>query len=329
MIERLNSKGITFVYIDDEESQHIEFEEVITEKTRQKSIKTIKKSFQLITDPSVIKKTFQIDQLGHSFRQVVNTILEEVRSHKEAISLLVTIYSYDSYVFHHSLNVTVYALALGEKLGLNEKQLQELGLGALLHDIGKMMIPSHILNKQEPLTDKEFSLIKEHATTGFNLLRKSHSIPLLSAHCAFQHHERLNGSGYPRGIEEKDIHLFGKILGVADVFDAVTSNRVYRKAMLPHEGLELLYAGVDELFDRKMVEVFAKTIAIYPIGLEVVISNGREGIVSKQNPEMNARPVIRVLKESGETISPYEVDLTKELNLMIMKCETRLSKAAS
>ncbi|MBM7096995.1 HD-GYP domain-containing protein [Bacillus sp. H-16] len=326
MISRLKAKGITFAYVDDDVTSDIYFEEVITEQTRHSSINTIKKSFQAVTAPEVLKKSFEVDKVSRSFGGIVSNILHDVRKHKEAISLLSSAYCYDSYIFHHSLNVTVYALALGERLGLNEGQLKDLGLGSLLHDIGKMAVPTEVLHKKNALTDEEFAVIKEHTTAGYELLRKTHTIPLLSAHCAYQHHERLNGSGYPRGIGGDEIHLYGKIIGIADVFDAVTSNRIYRKARLPHEGLELLYAGADNLFDKKMVEVFAKTVAIYPVGLEVVLNDGRQGVVSKQNKNMNARPVIRILQEAGRVVFPYEVDLTKELNITIVKCEARLSE---
>ncbi|WP_026688462.1 HD-GYP domain-containing protein [Alteribacter aurantiacus] len=329
MISRLKAKGITFAYVDDEATSDILFQEVITEQTRHTSINTIRKSFQAVTAPQVLQKSFEVDKISRPFGNIVEHVLRDVRYHEEAISLLSSAYCYDSYIFHHSLNVTVYALALGERMGLRDSQLKDLGLGALLHDIGKMAVPTEVLHKQQALTDEEFALIKEHTTAGYELLRKAHTIPLLSAHCAYQHHERLNGSGYPRGISGNEIHLYGKIIGIADVFDAVTSNRVYRKAKLPHEGLELLYSGVGSLFDKAMVEVFAKTIAIYPVGLEVVLSDGRQGVVSKQNKHMNARPTIRIMEEDGLAVEPYEVDLTKELSITIVKCEARLSEEAS
>src|SRR5690606_1819289 len=110
---------------------------------------------------------------------------------------------------------------------LSDKEVEALGVGALLHDIGKIFIPPSILNKPSHLTDEEFEIVKAHTEYGYDLLRKQHQFPMVVAHCAYQHHERIDGSGYPRGLKNYEIHKFGKIIGVADVFDAMTSNRVY------------------------------------------------------------------------------------------------------
>ncbi|UCZ52558.1 HD-GYP domain-containing protein [Bacillus shivajii] len=328
IIGRMKNKGVSFVYIDDDETSDIVVDEVLAEKTKQKSMQTIQKNFAEISNSMKLGKSIDMDKLSPSFSSVVKKVLEDIHQHDEAISMLTDAYCYDSYVFEHSLNVTIYSLALGKKYGLREQQLEELGLGAILHDIGKMAIPLEVLNKTEPLLDEEFQLIQEHAKIGFDMLRQSHTIPLLAAHCAFQHHERLDGSGYPRGIKGDDIHLYAKIIGIVDVFDAVTANRVYRKAKLPHEGLELLYSGVNTLFEKEMVEQFAKTIAIYPIGLEVKLSDGREGVVAKQNGELTSRPVIKVLYENGKKVTPYEVNLMKELNVTITSCEATVSQVS-
>ncbi|MBU9722149.1 MULTISPECIES: HD-GYP domain-containing protein [Bacillaceae] len=326
MIDRLKDKGISFVYIDDGDTNDILVDDVISDHTRIISIKQIQENFKVISRQNVLGKSVDLDNLSPSFSTIVNNILSDIRGHNEAISMLSDVFCYDSYVFHHSLNVAVYSLAFGKKFGLNEKQLHELGMGAILHDVGKIAIPVSVLNKQEKLTDEEFQLIQEHSKVGFDMLRGAHTISLLTAHCAYQHHERLDGSGYPRGLQGKDIHLYAKIIGIADVFDAVTANRVYRNAKLPHEALEILYAGANTLFDKDMVETFARTIALYPNGLEVELSDGKEGVVSKQNGEMTSRPVIRVLKENGENVEPYDFDLMSELNVTIVSCETSLNQ---
>lgn len=141
------------------------------------------------------------------------------------------------------------------------------------------------------------------------------------AHCAYQHHERLNGSGYPRGLIGNDIHTYGKIIAIADVYDAVTSNRVYRKAMLPHEGLEILYGGAISEFEKRFVEAFKRSVAVYPNGLTIELSDGRTGVVIRQNKHICDRPVVRILKEHNEIVNnPYEVDLSKNIQIMIHSC---------
>lgn len=323
MIGRLKEKGISYVYVDDPFTKDIIVNDTINGKTRTKALKTIQDNFKTVSAQMTLGKSVDMDKLTPSFSHLVKNILTEIQSNNEAISMLSEVISYDSYVFHHSLNVTVYAIAIGKKLGLNQSELHELGLGAVLHDLGKMGIPLEVLNKSDKLTEEEFKLIKSHASIGFEMLRKSFTISLVTAHCAFQHHERIDGSGYPRKIAGNDIHYYAKIIGVADVFDAVTSNRVYRQAMLPHEGLELLYSGVGTLFDKKIVDCFAKTVAIYPVGLEVKLSNGQEGIVAKVNSQLPSRPVIRVIKNEPQNERQYEgnLDLSTELNITIVSCE--------
>ncbi|MYL33729.1 HD domain-containing protein [Pontibacillus yanchengensis] len=325
MIERLNDIGITYVYIEDVETADIETMFPISDRVRTDAINTIKSTFDTMKKTDDIANAFIFDRTGQKMMNVVQHILAEVQGDHEVINLLSDVFTYDDYIFTHSLNVTIYALALGTELGLPAKRLEELGYGAMLHDVGKTLVPRDVLFKPGKLTDDEFQMVKEHSEAGFNMLRKTPTVPLVAAHCAYQHHERLNGSGYPRGLEGDDIHYYAKILGIADVFDAVTSNRVYRKAMLPHEGLEILYSGAGTLFDIDMIEAFRKSVAVYPNGLTVLLSDGRKGIVSKQNTELSDRPFIRILEEQGESVSEYyEIDLSKELNLVVIDCDTTL-----
>lgn len=330
MITRLQNKGVTFVYIDDPDTVDIFVDDTLSPEVKSKAIKTINKSFKTIGERLSQGKSIQIDDLTESFSDIVESILNNVRSEKDAVTILSNVMNYDSYVYQHSLSVTVYAIALGRKKGLTIKQLKELGLGAMLHDVGKMAIPLEILNKTNKLTEEEFDVIKEHAEQGFEMLRKSNTLPLLAAHCAFQHHERLDGSGYPRQIKDPDIHLYGKILAVADVFDAVTSHRVYRKAMLPHEGLALIQAGAGKLFDRELVELFQKTVAIYPVGLEVELSDGTSGVVKKTNQSLPDRPTVKILKDKyGYPLeNPYDLNLTERLNITIVQCETMIESGS-
>ncbi|WP_181349541.1 HD-GYP domain-containing protein [Thalassobacillus sp. CUG 92003] len=324
MIDRLIDYGITYVYIRDGLTEDLTSQYPISEELRMTAVHTIKESFSKVADEDNLDHGYLVKASGKKIKGVVQTLLTEMKGQKEVISLLSDVITYDDYIFTHSLNVSMYALALGSEMNLPNRKLEEIGIGAILHDIGKTSVPRHILLKPDKLEEHEFEQIKKHTEAGFEALRKSESIPLVAAHCAYQHHERLNGSGYPRGITGEDIHLYGKILAIADVFDAVTSNRAYRSAMLPHEGLEILYAGADELFDKKMVEAFRRCIAIYPNGLTVELSDGRKGIVTEQNQGLCDRPFVRIFLEANGQ-SPeryYEADLAKELNVVVTKCDT-------
>jgi putative nucleotidyltransferase with HDIG domain len=322
ILDRLLEFGIDYLYINDPDTDDLILTNSISDELRVNAIKSIGDSFKQIQLDTKISQSFVIEKSARKFKKLISILLDELQRSKELLNLLSDVFIHDHYIFSHSLNVTLYALAIGIEMKLPPKELELLGLGAILHDVGKMKVPEEILSKPGRLTAEEFQVIKAHAEDGFQLLRNIPTVPLIVAHCAYQHHERLNGSGYPRGLKDDDIHLFGRILGVADVFDAVTSNRVYRPAMLPHEGLEILYSGSGNLFDPKVVDAFRKAVAIYPIGLTVVLSDGRKGVVAAQNPGLSERPIIRVLEENDQRVKPYEINLQSNLSIMIVSCDT-------
>ena len=319
MIQRLKELGITYVYVRDSLTDDIMINSPISEDLRIEAIQSVKESFSTYQKQGFGKKALLFEQTSARMSNMVDTMMAQIQENEEVISIMSDILISDDYVFSHSVNVTIYALALANEMNLPTKQIKTLGLGAMLHDVGKVFIPDKVLNKKGRLTNEEFQIIQTHPEKGFEFLRKSSSIPLLVAHCAFQHHERLDGSGYPRGITSPEIHPFGKILGVADVFDAVTSNRVYRDAMLPQEGLDILYSGSGTLFDQEMVRTFRKTIAVYPNGVTVELSDKRTAVVVKQNSPLYERPIVRVFKEEDTEVTPYELDLANVLDVTIVK----------
>ncbi|WP_445492318.1 HD-GYP domain-containing protein [Niallia sp. 03133] len=321
MIKRLMDLGISYLYIEDKRTDDIYPISSISDELKKDAMHKIEKNFSDMKEAVNNSKFIMMEKATTSFKQLITKVMEELRDHQELFSMMSDVFLYDDYIFSHSLNVTVYSLALGKELKLSTKQLEVLGLGAILHDVGKINIPLNILLKQGKLTEQEFEQIKTHAEIGYRMLKDIPNLSLLVAHCAYQHHERINGSGYPRGITGDEIHLFGKIIAVADVFDAITSNRVYRKAMLPHEALEILYAGINKLYDAKIVEAFRKAIILYPNGMSVSLSSGEKGIVSRQNKGLNERPIIRIIKKNGKEITPYEIDLKESLSIVIVECD--------
>ncbi|MFD1849364.1 HD-GYP domain-containing protein [Oceanobacillus bengalensis] len=319
IIKRLNNYGITYVYIEDDLSKGIIVDSFISDRVRREALNTVKSIFTDIKNKGINNSTFILDKKGKELQNVIENLMLETKNNEKPLSFLADIYLTDNYVFHHSLNVTIYTLAIGVKLNLPNQKLMELGLGALLHDIGKIFVDQDVLQKPGRLTDEEFEIIKEHAQIGYDFLRKQMDISSVVAHCALEHHERLDGSGYPRSLRGDEIHLYAKIIGIADVFDAVTSNRVYRDAMLPHEGLEILYSGAVNLFDKEMVEAFKKSIVVYPDGISVELSDGRKGIVARQNKHLCDRPVIRIIYDKDRQVdTPYEVDLSNVMNIMVV-----------
>ncbi|GBF10242.1 HD-GYP domain-containing protein [Tepidibacillus sp. HK-1] len=322
MIERLLQLGVDSLYIYDARTDDIEVKDVLSDKTRELALKSIKDTFQDMFKEKLVHRPLTKGNLTLVFKPVLDHMLDDMKANQQAMLMLSSIYIKDLYLYTHSLQVAIYSISMGMAKGYNQQQLSELGLGAMLHDIGKTKVPISVLEKKEPLTEEEFALIRSHTEYGFDLLRKEPGIPLLSAHCAYQHHERINGGGYPRGLSGDDIHEYARIVAIADVYDALVSKRAYKNTILPHEALEFLYskAGVD--FDRDLLELFRKTIAIYPIGTNIILNSGELGIVVDINSKYPDRPIIRVLEDKNQGIvdSPYEIDLSKESSKVIISC---------
>jgi len=313
LIQRLADMGIDSVYVANPYFKE-EPQEILHEKTRVETIKVTQKAFTTFR----ISKVINIDDL----KNVAKMIIEDVMNNKHVMIHLTDIRTYDDYTFGHSIDTCLIASVIGLKLGLKEKKLNELALGVLFHDIGKMLIPSEILNKTDPLSTEEWQIIKDHAKVGFDILRKESEIPLASAHIAYQHHENFDGSGYPRGISSEDIHLYARVAAVADLYDAITSDRPYRPAMLPHEAYEVVLGSRGNKLDPKVTDIFLDYIVLFPVGTMVLLNTGDIGVVTKVYPKLQTRPVIQlVFDKSGQKIAAKDkfMDLTVELIIFIVK----------
>jgi len=317
MINRLLQFEVDYVYIQDNRTDDIEVFDVLSDKTRETALKTIKQTFQEMFSNRAKHKPLIKQEFYGLFKPILEDMLKDIKSSKQAMLMLSAIYVKDLYLYTHSLQVSIFSIAMGINRGYTHQQLIELGLGALLHDVGKTNVPIEILEKKGSLTKEEYEEVKKHSIHGFDMLRSEYGIPLLSAHCAFQHHERLNGGGYPRGLKGEEIHEYARIVGIADVYDAL---RVYKDPSLPHEALEYLYTRAELDFERTLLDNFKKTVALYPLGINVKLSSGESGVVVDVNANLPDRPVVRILEdENNLSISePYEVDLSKELSKVIV-----------
>lgn len=319
IIKRLQQLGVSRVFIEDSRSEDVEIQELLSEETRSEALRTVRSNFQEFMNEAKTGRLRANPNLGKDFRRVLDMILDELQSHDQAMIMLHSMQIADHYLFQHSLNVCLYALMLGSSLGYTREELSTLGLGALLHDVGKTLIPEQILMKPGRLTEEEMAIMRKHTEDGFRIMKEIPNVSLISAHCALQHHERLDGSGYPRGIKGDELHDFAKLLGIVDTFDAMTTHRVYKKAALPHEAVEVLYAGAGKLYDFDMINVFRDRIAIYPPGTTVELNTGEVGIVVDINASLPHRPIVRVILDAdkNEIHDMYEIDLSKKLNVMI------------
>lgn len=317
-IKRLKTMGYDVLFIQDDRLEDVELHMSITGKTREAAYKTINKV------SSLIECGLEGSLVVADVRATVQKMINDLLSSADILGNLTEIQGYDDYTFHHSINTTIVGLVLGIASGYSEQKLIEFGMGVLMHDIGKVLIPEDILNKKTPLTEEEFNVIKQHTVNGYKILCKNHDFGLLSAHVALQHQEKWDGSGYPRGLKGNGIHEYGRLAAVADVYEALTSKRVYRKAIEPNEAYEYIISQSNTHFSPQTLEVFRKNIAVYPSGSGILLSNGQRGNVIKQNSSFPNRPYVRVFYENEvELMSPIDYNLADHPSLMILTVDNR------
>jgi HD-GYP domain-containing protein (c-di-GMP phosphodiesterase class II) len=203
-------------------------------------------------------------------------------------------------------------------MSYSRNMLIDLGVGSLLHDLGKTKIPIEILNKNGKLTDEEYSIIKKHPELGYKIVQNVKEVNERARAIILEHHERVDGKGYPYGLTGDKISKFSKIACISDVYDAIVSDRVYRKGFAANEAYEFVLGGGGSFFDFDLVNVFRNNFSIYPLGVCVKLSNGIEGFVVGHNKGFTDRPVVRVLyDEYGNRINPMEIDLIKVLDVCV------------
>lgn len=245
-------------------------------------------------------------------KNTVNDVVQSIIRHPDAMIWLSKIREESSYTSDHCLNVCVLAVAFGRHLGLDEQDLKKLGLCGLLHDIGKMRVPSEILNKPTRLTPKEFALMKAHTVHGRNLLLAAKSVYTGTIDVAYSHHERMDGTGYPRKLPGSGIARFARIISIVDAYDAITANRCYSKARTSTEALKIIYAERNKQFDPELALEFIKTIGLYPPGSLVELYTGDIGFVIESNPTWRHLPKVILLADENKQLLRKEkvVDLS-------------------
>ncbi len=237
-------------------------------------------------------------------RGMVGDLGSQIDLNTNVLLNLSHIKTHDNYLFSHVTNVAILAMIIGKELKLNEQELRDLGLSALLHDFGMTQIDHSLYDKGQTLSPEEWLEIKQHPNYSMDLLQQSGSFSEAILRGIREHHERIDGSGYPQGLQGSNIHLFGKIIAVADVYDACISPRKHRKRMTPYEGLKNLLSQ-PHLFDIKILKSFVACMAIYPIGSFVKLNTGETAKVIGINQGAPFRPEIRIyLARNGELLKP-------------------------
>ena len=337
--QSLRRAGITTVWIDDELSAGIEPLEVLQEETQRRAARAIRAAFHDVSQSLAHGGALSAGTI-QSMTDVSERIGRDIAEHAQSALALDDLANADGYTMKHSLAVTALGLSLGIRvMGRDgwidhngerrfdhiEQRLSELGVGLLLHDIGKLAVPPDILNKPGPLTDVEWIAMRAHAMLGFQMLRGTSGVSALARSVVRSHHERWNGSGYPDGKHGNQIHQFARIAAVADVFDALTSERPYAAAQPAPRAFAYLIARAGTDFDPDVVDVFRSCVAPYPPGTGVVLSDGSRGLVKEVRHGFVECPIVRIVVDpSGRLIAPREIDLATTPALTIVSADAGL-----
>lgn len=274
-----------------------------------RSLKAISSAMSRIRDGGSLSVTV-IDE-------VVNPMIDSVLRNHEALALLTRMAKTDDYLHSHSVGCAVYAIAFGRHLGLDREQLQVLGTGALLIDVGKTRISTEVLMKESELDDAELDMIRSHVELGVEILSETPGLDPAIIDIVRTHHERFDGKGYPAGLADADIPVYGRIAGIVDQYDAMTSEKPYAPAMSPYDAMRELHKCVNHEFQAEMVEQFVRAIGMFPTGTLVELSSGEIGVVIEQNEVRRLRPkVMIILDRHGKPLEKF-----RTLNLRKLPAE--------
>ena len=294
-IKKIKEYGFDGIYITDELSEDIKIEPIIPHNLRTEGLHCVRDS--------------NIDKCKGVSKQIVREVLNN-----GVLSLdLTDLRTFDSYTYAHSVNVAVLSCIIGFGLKMKESELEQLVMAGLLHDLGKLSIPTEILNKPGRLTPEEFEIMKQHPIRSYEIIKERWDISSQVKVAVLYHHENEDGSGYPNGVDGDEMTIYTKILHVADVYDALVAKRPYKNPYSPFEACEFLMGGGGIMFDPKVVESLLRYVPFYPKGTLVKLSDGREGIIVENFGKRNLRPLIRMM--DGSMI---DLDNQENYNLTIL-----------
>jgi putative nucleotidyltransferase with HDIG domain len=244
-------------------------------------------------------------------RTMIDGLAQAVAHNRTALLALTTLKNYDNYTFTHMVNVSILTMGQASGLGIDGPLLREFGLAALMHDIGKVRTPKEVLNKPEKLTDSEFEIMKRHVVDGAEILRKTPDVPTLAPVVAFEHHLRIDGSGYPGKVSRASLNIGTMLCSIADVYDAMRSQRQYQQAFPTDRILAVLKKNDGNQFDQHLVRRFVQLIGIYPVGNIVRLNTGEVAVVRTVYAPDPYRPHVRVLigREGNRLELPFELNL--------------------
>lgn len=305
-LQQLLKLGFPGIYIDDEFTEDLMITEVIRPELKREALK-------MVHDLFLDNKNLPMEQ--HNLQEIVMNVMEEVLNNGDVMCNMLDIKTYDDYIYFHSVNVAVLSAMIGASCNMNEAELNILTTAALLHDVGKRFVEEEVLNVKRALTEEERIMIVQHPKLGYDFLKENFDFLPEVYTSVLEHHEWYNGCGYPMRKSGSEIPIYARIIKLADVYDALTSKLPYHEAVPPSEAVEYIMANAGAEFDPELVDVFMRKIAVYPVGCEVSLSDGRTAVVMENHKEFILRPKVKVIP-TGEIIDLKSDENARSLTIL-------------
>ncbi len=345
-IQRLKTLGYGGLYIQEQGTENIIPEAMINEQLALQTNKALRESASVVQSALKTKAETR-DEIENSLKDtdrfkniilvdkmksIVDDIINNLLSQQDVLININSIRSKDGHLFQHNLDVTIMSIMLANRLHLNRNEVAEIAMGAMMHDLGMVVIPESIRDKGKRLTFQEFTILKEHPTYGYSILKENPRISPVSAHIAYQHHERQDGAGYPRGLKGENglpsqkklnqssgvMHRYAEIVAVADAYDLLVAPRNASEAKTPDEAIRIMIRSAGTQLNRHVVDALVTLTPVFPVGSIVSIVDGPKellgfkGVVSRVNASMLDRPEILVMfNKEGQKIKPFMIDLAR------------------
>lgn len=304
-ISKIYDYSIPHLYIIDEASSDITVSNTISQEVKNEAYRNLKKLYTAIqSGQKNIQKEMQ------ACLDSVDKITEDVISEHIELFDLFDIKMMNEYFYQHAVNVAIISLIIGKSLSLNELELYRLAVGAYFHDIGLMFIPKSVFEKTTTYSKEDIDLMRTHPEKGYRFTKEEFYLPMKSYLAILQHHERFDGTGYPHNKKGHDISSYGRIVAIADVYDALSSRRPYRDLMTPAQAYKSILQGAGSQFDPEYVKFFTNRVSPYPVGYTLKLQDKRTGIVIKNFNKTPFNPMVRIIKEKDLFIAnPYVIKL--------------------
>lgn len=315
VISKLEALGWNYLYVDDDYSMDINSSILVAPQTKSKAIYRLKKLTEYIE--LVADEDRRIDIMSKELQSLYDACMKSVKDLVDDLMTdnitLVDVYDVKmiaNYQYAHSINVLIIAIVIGKALGFNEIQIKELGTAAYFHDIGIAFLPESVKYNNGKYTDEDFLAMRQHAEHGYRFVKEHFHMPIKSYVAILQHHERYDGTGYPLGKEGEEITLYARILAVADVYDALTTDKPYREAMAPIAAFKYIIQHNKKVFDPQIVQLFYKKVSAYPVGFTLHLPDGRDAIVAKNIEGQPLFPEIKIIRyQEIDIMVPYRTIL--------------------